>query len=520
MTGTAIKANVHATPASDPTFPEQRDPDIAGRANCAICFSGGGNRALASTAGQLRALTQLGLVNNARYISCVSGGSWASGAYTFLPGDRSDDEFLGPHVSDSERGDLSIDEWGDTLDDKQLVHRASVSFADVFWKNVECGPADMAWISTVREVFYEPFGLGEEKFMAASPSAVAGILAHNGQLSEDDFHTPRPGRPYLVVNGTLEWPVRVLHKVQRVLVQFTPGYVGNAWPLQLTTRVLCKKLRQNTGGGFLDSFAFGSTGPNAAAGSWLPMPAPERPFAIWHASGISSAAFGYDAAKYDVASVIPKEEYWAVSDAAQSAAKSRQLRFTDGGNLENFGLMAMLQRKVEKIVVFVDSEDPLPDSWDIVMDNSDVTPLFGLKNKGMPNNQVFKSSEYKPLLRGWIEAQRGRGLAMFAQKLAVQKNGWFGIDGGWDVEILWVYTAPVTNWIDQLSGDMQQKVYEGIDGHEPLAHFPNYLTADENHLLTIDLSKPQAALLADMYAWAIKQEADAFRAHLPPRTTA
>ena len=521
MSNVQIKANVYAMANGNPAFPEQADAKLMARANCGICFSGGGTRALASTAGQLRALTKLGLVENARYISCVSGGSWASGAYTFLPGkdEKTEKAFLGPHTSDTERKSFSLKQWGDALDDQQLVGRAATSFAKTFWRHVKHGPEDMAWINTVRDIYYAPFGLGDAKYMAASEQAVDDIVAHNSHLSKIDFHIPRANRPYLIVNGTLEWPVRAFHKVQRVLVQFTPGYVGNPWSLQLKTKVLCKKLKQETGGGFLDSFAFGTTGPNAPAGPWLPMPGPSEHFPIWHASGISSAAFGFDAAKFDVRSVIPKEEYWAVSDSAESNEKSKEIRFTDGGNLENFGLMAMLQRKVEKLVVFVDSEDPLPPTWDKVMDDSDVTPLFGLKNKGMPHNQVFRKKDYTPLLKGWIEAQKNGGLAMQATTLEVKQNDWFGIEGGWHVDILWVYTAPVTNWAEMLSAEVQHDVAKGIEGHEPLAHFPNYRTADENHFLTIDLSKPQAALLADMYAWSIEQEAEAFRAHLPSNST-
>src|SRR5437763_559098 len=56
-----------------------------------ICLSGGGSRALSCALGQLSALNAMTLPNGQpvlgpdQYISSVSGGSWASVLYTFLP---------------------------------------------------------------------------------------------------------------------------------------------------------------------------------------------------------------------------------------------------------------------------------------------------------------------------------------------------------------------------------------------------------------------------------------------------
>src|SRR5688572_21892916 len=67
-----------------------------------VCFSGGGSRALSCAFGQLSALNTLPspktpgatLLNEVSVISSVSGGSWASVAYTFLPATISDSDFL------------------------------------------------------------------------------------------------------------------------------------------------------------------------------------------------------------------------------------------------------------------------------------------------------------------------------------------------------------------------------------------------------------------------------------------
>ena len=62
------------------------------------------------------------------------------------------------------------------------------------------------------------------------------------------------------------WPIELGHTVNRVLVQFTPLYTGNPYALQLEEdHIFHKPTDQNTGGGVLDNYAFGSSGPDAAA---------------------------------------------------------------------------------------------------------------------------------------------------------------------------------------------------------------------------------------------------------------
>ena len=71
-------------------FPELDDLSLAGRPNVGVAFSGGGTRAAAAALGQLRALDQLGALQRMRYISSVSGGTWACIPYVYLPRPFSD----------------------------------------------------------------------------------------------------------------------------------------------------------------------------------------------------------------------------------------------------------------------------------------------------------------------------------------------------------------------------------------------------------------------------------------------
>ena len=93
------------------------EKDHGVKQNTGVCFSGGGTRSLAVTIGQLRGLRHCGLIDKIHYISCVSGGSWASTVYTYYKtnptgnrGPIDDDRFLGPFMAP---GDIVVNQPSD-----------------------------------------------------------------------------------------------------------------------------------------------------------------------------------------------------------------------------------------------------------------------------------------------------------------------------------------------------------------------------------------------------------------------
>jgi hypothetical protein len=65
-------------------WPEDGLDGLAGRPKTAVAFSGGGTRAFVASLGYLRAIIDLGLMPTIRYLSGISGGSWAASAFTFF----------------------------------------------------------------------------------------------------------------------------------------------------------------------------------------------------------------------------------------------------------------------------------------------------------------------------------------------------------------------------------------------------------------------------------------------------
>jgi hypothetical protein len=98
------KANIYSTGDANPVV----DNADKQRKRVGICFSGGGSRALTCAWGQMIGLRSLQgasgktLLDEARYISSVSGGTWASVLYTFHDPKISDNVFLGPAYAPSQ----------------------------------------------------------------------------------------------------------------------------------------------------------------------------------------------------------------------------------------------------------------------------------------------------------------------------------------------------------------------------------------------------------------------------------
>ena len=90
-----LKAYAWQSKSAYPTADDFPENDLlSSRASTAVAFTGGGSRSYLASLGYLAAFKQLGLTD-IRYISGVSGGSWATVVYSYKQTDVDDEEFLG-----------------------------------------------------------------------------------------------------------------------------------------------------------------------------------------------------------------------------------------------------------------------------------------------------------------------------------------------------------------------------------------------------------------------------------------
>ncbi|MCP4213201.1 MAG: hypothetical protein GY765_01035 [bacterium] len=241
----------------------------------------------------------------------------------------------------------------------------------------------------------------------------------------------------------------------------------------------------------------------------------------------------------DIKEIIPQFKYWPVGDLEPEPGIV-PTRFADGGDLDNTGINATLcYSDVKNLIAFVNTSTPLKETEHGVIDedgneiagsnvlvDSQVSILFGYqpydKNSGYvlyrekgdggepgpfkkdiasPQyryNQVFPADQFAVLLKGLKEAT-GPGLckygANYTQPLTTVENKWFGVAGGRDVKVLWVYNNFIESWYDQLEPDVKKVV----DKAKADAHFPSFST------FKTELSKSDVTLFSNLTCWNLTE---------------
>jgi hypothetical protein len=517
-------------------------PPMPSASNVGVCLSGGGSRAAAASMGELRGLRYLGLLDEVSTLSTVSGGTWAGATFTYLPSGIADEDFLGDVVVDPR--DLT---WSrvpgtdparglDVLGDHALGSLCTrIGLVEFLAKAAELlaeyrDSPHVLWTRAVGALILEPFGLGDTLAGGLPARYFSGtrqwlnnaILPMNPELLAADFQlVEKAGRPQLVTNSTLFWPASVHPRRPASGSPMLEPYPLEASSIAVGVPIA---MRRGIGGGFVDPFAFGGAAPaTPAQRNRVSIAPPPQRFALSDIAGASSSAFvgplidAFGTAHPWLEDIDPRFDYWPITDASPTPAQPYVIG--DGGNLENTGIMALLRRRITRIVAFVHAETAL--SWDpiarqVVVDGQ-LPPLFGLEPKVAGQryeayppppapvaaaaapfryNQVFPTDAFYSLIDQLWKASRAGGSAIcLSRGLPVQDNAHFGVSGVGPVDVLWVYTNPVRVWSERLT----DVVRLGMD-FEPLLYrtFPNYDT-----LLQLRLEARQVNLLAHLSCWNV-----------------
>lgn len=506
-------------------YPEQTLTDITSRPNIGVCFSGGGTRAMSAAMGQMRALNQYKLFPAIRYISCVSGGSWASTIFCYYrTGATGDDDLLGP-VTPAEK--ITQRHLDTSLTSAHLAYGATKWLAGIIaeWElfpDFEYTSNDV-WIYSISEAYLQDFGLFDAHSAAYHPSklpyyswddnSVADIKAKNPTLEDSTFYTSRPNRPYLIVNSCILLPQDKPTQDGNVHFEYTPLTVGRG--------TLSESQGRTYGGGFIEPFAFRSQAPEGSGpwsnGAYVQLSGQDRPFTLADTTGTSSSAYAevliddFSISRFD-----PKSEYFPVQPSGP--LNSAQTFFGDGGILENQGIIPLLQRGVTTIFAFINTEAKLSLDYHPNSNGEDpsndpngycdtsLPALFGYSHSTWkwqyPNNQVFPTVDFPKLIAEFQNLKKqGLPLVVGTQHQVVANSSW-GIEAQTNpVTIVWFYLDRVTQWEKKIPNHyIQKQIEQGNQSYPegPFKNFPNYKTIGQNDFDLVALSHQQIVLLADL----------------------
>lgn len=491
-----LNSKVWKTQVDGFQYPELVDGgfgSICHKPNTGICFSGGGTRSASATHGQLRALDNLGLLEGIRYMSSVSGGAWGAVPYAYLPDNHEDDHFFGSIIQPEKITKRDLVKINKSNYLYAVTHSSVIGRAIKYWAKLA---GDETFSRIIGDIFLKPFGIDSRKrFFAYTQDHVQSILERNLSLKKNNFQTVKKDRPFLIVGGTLLRPGR-----RDVLFEMTPWYSGVS---ELYENYGSQN--QNIGGGYIESFAFDSDAPdtNSIDDGYPSVRIGNRRhmFTLSDVIGTSGAAPAEVLKNAGVEHIgFPAFKYWPVAYADNKSLKAKEYEFGDGGNLENLGIIPLLKRGVERIVVFVNSKKKLNGNNLRAIDGA-IAALF------TPNhvNNIFDENGLSVLSKELNERRGDGDAAICLREYSLIDNEHHGLNAGQRVKILWVYNERFLNWENRLPDAIKLKIGSG-----KLAHYPHYATFSENSKI-IDLKSIQASLLSQLASAVILENETVFR---------
>jgi Patatin-like phospholipase len=533
-----VKARVWETPFDSNSFPEMSGelsvPWLAKKPSFGIAFSGGGTRSASATLGQLRALNRLGWLKKARYISAVSGGSWAAVPYIYLPEKYDDDSFLGEYYPPEELyGERFTELEKDSL--AEIIGNVGHLAPEILLYPVGLS-RDETYSKAIGKNFLEPLDLEDRyRFFTFHSKALNNILADNNCdgvykstcLNEDDFILidEKKERPYLLVGATLLDPWKGGEPKNIYPVEITPLYTGIRGTFETD-----EELKHDIGGGYVESFAYDTMPPNN------PLKIKERQafyiglkshrFSLSDMIGTSGAAPEKTLSEFYAENFgLPEYRYWPVRIGKEVVSK--ETHHGDGGHLDYVGIMPLLARHVEKILVFVNTPTPFSDEKnngkiDKTVISSDVLGYFGQNKKEFPDNGIIEKSkaeaELNTLYSAFQKQKQSSEPLVYCQNYQIVKNDRFAIESkkkdgsSYIPTICWVYLDRTEKWLDLIEKHhcSDQNVSKLISKEAPFKNFPHYKTFfdQKGRFQVIGLDAEQVNALSQLTAWTVLENSE------------
>ncbi|AOT08277.1 hypothetical protein S4054249_10675 [Pseudoalteromonas luteoviolacea] len=215
-------------------------------------------------------LHTLKLLEKARYISSVSGGTWASSIFSFLPSQYTDEQLLGQYVEPqnlsvtAKPGKFDINKLGehsfgnvpaDTGIDNLLVTAAT------FIAKNKSKDHQWLWTDIIATHILSHFDLraeGEHSWTSTKSFSLSQHYAQSTfpsmQPSPSTFFYLREGRPFLIMNNNIMHPVNSVDNTKTNIVQLP----NQATAVSAGARGKVPNC-ESLGGGQVESFAYAST---------------------------------------------------------------------------------------------------------------------------------------------------------------------------------------------------------------------------------------------------------------------
>jgi Patatin-like phospholipase len=524
---------------SEPSVPERPRLDALRKDDVGVAFSGGGTRSASASIGQLRALKRNGWLSHVRYVTAVSGGSWAAVPFTFYRGSLDDllgadaaldaktietvpAGLLAERVINSKLGHVGLHEVPSFLSDsvggvdigqyRRILLMARSAIRRIRKREVaEPDRQNKTYAHLLGQIFLDRLVPEGNRRLYAWDRETAIEMSKASGRPAGEFIIAPPDRPFLIVGGTLvkqngaDYP-------RLIPVEYTPLYTGVRQRFGLI------------GGTYFWPWAYDRLfiAPRSETHALVGPGPEERPFTLADVIASSGAAPQLTLLLGDrvparfrsylqrAADAFPAFSNLAVHGGMPNPATA-ELAHGDGGFTDNLGIMPLLVRQVHNVIVFVNSSSDYTQNEQLQSYFMPLRLRDGNGDKSM--NPVFDAAKYQEVLDGFDTSTAGGGGAIHCgRNWEVKANEVYNIRRYTGLNICFVYNYAGAKWKASLPERIKSWVtppdpLELTNQAKDLQRFPYYRTFGENRTRVIQLKPLQVNLLADLAAWSISNPA-------------
>ena len=446
-----------------------------------MCASGGGSRSLSLERGYLGALSHImtadgePLLDSFNYVSAVSGAAWALAAYFSSPASRRNqlildvekmnlhDIFLSHPTNDTAGNVNRMSPYSLGSGPQRLGGLKTLTWQLAWGVISPFGYGDRTWASVINEQLLVPFDV---------PSFVPLKEAFQGEGS---------GKEVIIVSAVRD------NDGDMHLLEMTSQHVG------------VRSRRGRVGGYMLPSEGFGLKATERE-GNVITLRESGELFSLSDALSGSSDNYAHLAALMEdkmpwLLGFLPGVMQWFVNAAVPNIAyplldldrtdfENEVFELVDAGRVDYLGITPLLARGVKKIVVFVNTDIPLLEveynGQNVIGVEKAIPALFGVcpdeqaqrpgyigltvsdcKFKALKFNQVFEEQRFQEVAEGLLASKReGKAIVYEQSQLKVLPNSHYAIEGGYDVDLFWVYNDLPDRWLENLPENVRQLVEE------------------------------------------------------------
>jgi hypothetical protein len=532
-----------------------------------VAFSGGGTRSATMAIGQLRGLRKIGILDQVRYVSAISGGAWA--AVPFVYTKSSLDSFLGSfevltpdlpgdrrkEILEHPNGELALAVVNSSLaagSIQEVAGDLATSFSnksgDQLWMTLtstvngalrrEPDRLNKTYTRLIGRTFIDPLvdpgTAASKRLYSWNADTVEDIsVVSRGELG-DDLVVAGPHRPFLIATGTVIVARRDSAYPLLMPIEYTPMYVG-----------IRQRFSPRYGGIYVtpwmyDTTQIGEVQDDGTNHLLRVKRDADRAFTLGDVAASTGAApqlalvlgtfvpASFRERVQRFSDVFPALRHVTLNSGPGRNIVTEEIGHGDGGFGDNLGIMALLARGVKNILVFANSATKL------VENNDDFKSLFfpvgppdSSGNKTL--NRVFWCSDrkedgcttaesatyYRTLIDGLVaRREAGKAQVYCAGPWKVRANDHYrvaAIEPG--VNVCWFYTSSSSGWESTLPPQFLSMV-RGLDKTDAGKHFDNFpwlSTFGQNKTHVIQLTTPQVNLLSHLTAWIVSDEERAIR---------